>query len=84
MTHVILGLAFLVSLIMLPSFATVAIAVVYLAEGGNLFLVILGGFVLDELFGAPVSALYGFSYLYTTLALILSLSTLYFRRALFE
>ncbi|MDO8523880.1 MAG: hypothetical protein Q7R74_01475 [bacterium] len=84
MTNIILGSAFLVSLVMLPSFATVIIAVVYLSQGGNLFLVILGGFVLDELFGAPIAALHGFSYLYTTLALVLSLSTLYFRRALFE
>ncbi len=84
MTKIVFGVAFLVSLITLPSWGTVLVAILYLADGGNLWLIVLGGFFLDEVFGAPIAAMHGFAYLYTALALILSTFAWYLRTALFE
>jgi hypothetical protein len=84
MTKALLGAAFLVGVFALPWFATLLIAILYLAEGGNAFVVIFGGFVMDELTAAPVASLHGFAFLYTFLAVAFALVTLYLRQMLFE
>ena len=77
MEKIILAVAFLVSLFALPYWASVVVAVVYLSQGGNPLLVIAGGLLFDAVFG-------GFAYLYTALAVALSVTALYLRSALFE
>lgn len=84
MARFFLALAFLISLIALPWWVSVCVAIVYLAEGGNIFVVILGALIFDTLFGAPIARLGGFSHLYTTFAVILSVATYFLRTALFE
>lgn len=84
MIRVFLTLAFFISIVALPWWVIVAVAIFYLAEGGSIFLVIAGGILADMLFGAPVASLYGFSYLYTVLMAALGLTAYYLRRALFE
>ncbi len=45
---------------------------------------IVGGMLMDMLFGAPIPALFGFNFLYTTIFLLIVLSALYFRRRILE
>ena len=56
----------------------------YILPKGSLFLVIIGGIVSDELFGAPIRSVGGFSYLSTLIVVALSAVTLFLRQALFE
>ncbi len=84
MSKLFFALAFVISLFTPPWWASLMCAILYLADGGNPLLVVLGGLVFDELFGAPVRSLGGFSYVYTAFAVILSGAALYLRTALFE
>lgn len=79
-----LGFAFVVSLLVLPWWASVAAAILYLAEGGNPFLLVIGGLLFDGIFGAPVASLHGFSYLYTALMIALAVTALYLRETIYE
>lgn len=82
MSKLLLGLAFVIALFTLPWWASVFVAILYLAEGGNPLLVIIGGFVFDEIFG--VAHTLGFAYAYTLIAIAISCAVLYLRRALLE
>ena len=84
MVRILLALAFLVSIVALPWWVAVAVAIFYLAEEGSVFLVIAGGILADMLFGAPVASLHGFSYFYTVLMAAIGLTAYYLRRSLFE
>ena len=84
MTRFLLALAFVISIIALPWWASLAVAILYLAEKGNPLLIIIGGILFDTLFGAPIASLHGFSYLYTLIAVALSATALFLRQTLFE
>ncbi len=84
MTRIFLAAAFLISLLTLPSWTALLVAVLYLAHDGDPLLVLLGGFFLDEVFGAPIAVMHGFAYFYTLCTLILSFFAWYLRGALFE
>jgi len=84
MTKLFLLLAFCISVVTLPWWLTFFLGIVYLSKGGSVVAVVIGGFIIDELYGAPIPVLHGFSFLYTGLALMLAIATLYFRTYLFE
>lgn len=84
MTKLLLALAFCISLVALPWWASALSAIVFLAEGGSPFLIIAGGFILDELSGAPIAAMGGFAFLYTCFFALLAGVAVYLRSTVFE
>lgn len=80
----LLAIAYLLSALTLPFVVTVVLAIFYLAEGGSILLAVFGGVLVDLVFGAPVAAVHGFSYLSALLMLVLGAATLYLRQALLE
>ena len=57
--------SFFVSVLFLPWWVSVFIAVILLAEWRAYVSVILGAVMLDVIFGSPLTLLGGFAYLYT-------------------
>jgi hypothetical protein len=84
MIRFFLALAFALSLIALPWWASLLCAILYLAEGGSPLLVIVGGIIFDAMFGTPIKSLWGFSFLYSTYAVLLSIVAIYLKKELFE
>ena len=84
MSKLFLAVAFFISIATLPWWASVLLGILFVAEGGSVWVVVFGGFILDELFGAPIASLGGFAYLYTALFIIIGAVVLYLRSMLFE
>ncbi|MES2014285.1 MAG: hypothetical protein V4437_00530 [Patescibacteria group bacterium] len=82
--HVGLVVAFFASACMCPWWLTVFLGVILLALFGNVPLVVIGGLLMDFIFGAPIPSLLGFSYLYAMLFLFLGALSWYLRRTLSE
>ena len=76
--------AFFVSVVYLPWWVTVFLAVVLLAVWQAYVSVILGALLLDIVFGAPVTAFTGFSYLYTLTFSLLAGVTFFLNRSMLE
>jgi hypothetical protein len=80
----VLSAAFLISVVTMPWWACVALAVLVLAYGKAYWVVIAGGAARDLIFGAPQPALMGFSYIYTTVFIFLALISWYLHRNMLE
>lgn len=83
-TRLFLASAFFVSILLSPWVVSVAIALAYLADGGSVLLVVIGGLLSDIIFGAPIPALHGFQYLATLSMLLLGGAAVFLRRAILE
>lgn len=81
---VFFGVAFLVSAVVLPWFVTVTLGIIALVYFQLYGTVIVGGLLLDLLFSIPEPHLFGFSYIYTALFLLLALIAVYLERAILE
>ncbi|MBV9349625.1 MAG: hypothetical protein JO026_02640 [Patescibacteria group bacterium] len=79
MIRLLLGIAFAISLFSLPWWISTGIAIFFLSAGGNPFLVVLGGLILDRMFGAPLGTLAGLSHFYTVYFALLAALSAYLR-----
>lgn len=79
MARIFLSIAFFFSIFTLPWWVSVLLSIFLLALFQAGIMVIVGGIMMDILFGAPVDILSGFQYLYTALFLFLALLTLYLK-----
>lgn len=84
MTRVLVSIAFFVSIVALPWFVSVPLGVLIIALWGASVEAVIGGIMLDSMFGAPIQALAGFPFLYTTLFLVLALGAFVMRRLMIE
>lgn len=88
MTKAFLILAFLASVFVWPWWATLLLLIIYLSEEENALraasVAMLGGALLDACFGAPITALHGFAYLYTMLFTLLALLSVSLRTRILE
>lgn len=84
LSRTVLGLLILIGAFFAPWWAVVPLVIIFLAQGGTVAIPIIAGFTMDLLFGAPVTSLNDFSYLYTTVFTLLSLVAWYLLRTLSE
>lgn len=84
MTRVSAVAFFFLSALFLPWFAAVFFGVLLIAWWQEYGLVILGGVLMDILFGASIVSLGGISFLYTALFALLSLIAALLRRSMLE
>lgn len=77
-------IALFVSVVYLPWWLSVGIALVLLSVWRAYVSVILGALCIDILFGSPLLAFGGFAYLYTAIFSALTLMTLFLSRAMIE
>lgn len=75
---------FFAAVVFLPWYASVPLGIILIAYWGAYVEAIVGGVVLDALFGAPIASLHGFACLYTALFIILSLFAFVLRRLMIE
>ncbi|MBX9765075.1 hypothetical protein K2X83_00335 [Patescibacteria group bacterium] len=73
-----------VSILFLPWWVSVVLAVLLLGVWQAYVSVILGAVTLDVLFGSQLAAFSGFSYVYTAIFCILALCTFVLSRAMLE
>jgi K+-sensing histidine kinase KdpD len=76
--------AYGISIIFLPWWVSVALAVILLGVWQAYASVIVGALLLDIVFGAPLFAFSGFSYLYTLIFVVLVAVTFVLARAMLE
>ena len=81
MHFVTLG-AFFISVLFLPWFVTVAIGVIAIAFYRAYLSVVIGGVLIDSLFGVPLFG--NFAFFYTALFVALSLIAVFLRRTMLE
>lgn len=77
-------LVFFLSSILLPWYVPVFLGGLLIALWGGYVEVIIGGIIMDTLFGTSIPLLYGFAYLYTALFVALSLMAMVLRRMMIE
>lgn len=75
---------FFASILFLPWYISVFIGVVIIARWHAYVSAIIGGIILDSMFGAPIVALHNFAYIYTILFIILSAFAFFLRHAMME
>lgn len=68
----VLGLSFLVSAVLLPWWVSVLFGIGVTLYPGSGVVLLIGGVIMDTLFGAPIATLGGFAYLYTVLFSIIA------------
>ena len=72
------------SILLLPWYVPTVLAIILIAWWEAYVSVIIGGVMLDALFGAPIVVLGGFSFIYTGLFVISSATAFFLRRAILE
>lgn len=82
--NVFLSAAFLLSALLLPWWATVLLGIAVIGIYRSYAVAIIGGIMMDLLFGIPQPALFGFAYVYTLLFAILSAVAFYLDRRILE
>lgn len=78
------SLVFFASVILMPWYVTVPLGIMLMILFGAYAEAIIGGILLDGMFGTGIAVLAGISYLYTLLFSGLSLCAFVLRRALLE
>lgn len=84
MAQILGNVAFLLSAVLLPWWVTVALGVFCLAEFRSYAVVIAGGLLMDFVFGIPEPRLFGFSFIYAALFVLLAFTTWFLNRAILE
>ncbi len=77
------GVTFLGSILIFPWWISLSIGLTLLIGYSYFFEIIIGGFLVDMLFGVPIDTILGWPFPVTTLALLLYLLRLSIRRKLF-
>ncbi len=75
---------FFASVLVAPWWLTICCGLFLLSFFESAVVVIIGGVLMDLIFGTPIPALGGFHYLYTTLFIFLAAVSWYLHRALSE
>lgn len=84
MKHIFFILIFFLSILFLPWWVSIILAVIGVAYMGAYMTVFLGGVLLDTLFGTAVPTLFNSAYVYTTLFLLMIMATFAIRRFILE
>lgn len=84
MIRTFLTAIFFVSVLFAPWWLSVALAVLLLSFFKAYFEVIVGGVIMDSVFGAPIMSLFNIEFLYTILFTILVVTTYFFRKVIME
>lgn len=82
--HIALTLAFFASILFLPWYVPVMLGVLLIAFYQAYLFAIIGGIVLDSMFGTSIISLYSVSFLYTILFATLSILSALLRRYMME
>jgi putative Ca2+/H+ antiporter (TMEM165/GDT1 family) len=77
-------ISFFISVVYLPWWVTVSIAIVLLSVWRTYATVMLGALCLDILFGSPLAAFGGFAYLYTAIFALLVFLSFFLNRTMLE
>lgn len=80
--HISLSVIFLLSVLFLPWWVSVFLAILLLSSYKSRLVILCGGLLMDTLYGAPIVSLFSISYLYTTLFLVLILTSMFLRTKL--
>jgi hypothetical protein len=75
---------FFASILLGPWWLTVLTGIVVVSFCESYVPLILGGMLMDILFGAPVPVLFGLSFLYTAVFTVMALSAFFFRDKILE
>jgi hypothetical protein len=84
LTRILLSIAFLFSALFLPWWLTVSLGILAVGFFRMYIVVVFGGFLMDMLFGVAEPRLFGFSFIYTGIFLILALIAWFLDRAILE
>ena len=84
MTRAFTLLFFFASILFSPWYIPVLLGLLIIIQWKAYTSAIIGGIILDGMFGAPIITLYGFSYIYTTLFVILSFLAFFLRQVMME
>jgi len=84
MSKIFFLLLYGISIVTLPWWVVVLVALVLISHFEAYVFAVLGGVVMDVMYGAPIHALADFSYLYTTVFLTLSCTAYILRVRLLE
>jgi len=84
MIRVAVTVFFFASVIMLPWYVPLILGIALIVVWCGYVEVILGGILLDTVFGAPIASLSDFSFLYTALFIFLSLLAVILRQVIIE
>lgn len=84
MLKIVLSISYIVSSVFLPWWVTVALGIALVVHFKLWWVAILGGLLMDLVFGAPIAALGGFAYLFSLLFVVLSLLALMLRQRMLE
>ncbi len=79
----LVGIAFIMSAVTAPWWVTVPFGIALISKGVY-GIVVLGGIIMDYLFGMPVEALGGFSFVYTALFASLAIISWYLHKHVLE
>ncbi len=82
-TRTLTWVAFLGCAVLAPWWLTVAFGIALLSQG-SYGIVVLGGIIMDYIFGAPLSALGGFATFYTALFVFLAVVAWYLKLQVLE
>lgn len=77
-------LLFFASILFLPWYFSVVIGIFIISQWKAYTSAIIGGILLDTLYGGPIITLYGFAYIYTGLFVVLVILAFFLRRAMME
>ncbi len=84
MIRIFFVILFFISVFVTPWWVIVPLGIVLLAYFEAYLSVLLGGLIVDTLFGVPLSGVFGITYFYTAVFVILIFSTLLLRLRLLE
>lgn len=84
MARIFTLLFFFASILFLPWYVPVLLGLFIIVQWKAYTSAIIGGIILDGMFGAPIITLYGFAYIYTALFVILSLLAFFLRQVMME
>ena len=82
MIRIFLTIIFFVSVLFAPWWLSVLLAIILLSYFGAYFEVIVGGIVMDSMFGVPIIALFNTEFLYTIMFAILVLTAYFAKRVM--
>ena len=84
MSRAAMGIAFFSSIFLMPWWAVFFLGILFLALFQAYALVVMGGVLMDLLFGIPEPAVFGFSYLYTLVFALLALLAWFLEKSMLE
>lgn len=81
-TRILIDILLFLAILFLPPFFTVIIALLLLYYFESFYEIIFVGFIIDTLYGRPLTSLYNFSYSMTFISAVLFVSSIFAKKQL--